>query len=71
MHRQADAKKMWWTVFGVLLLAIVAGLKWHKDIGDMAFVAGLVLGAGMIRPDFVVDAVKAWRSKGSSDATDG
>lgn len=65
MHRQSDAKKMWWTVFGVLLLAIVAVLKWRGVIGDMAFVAGLILGAGMIRPDFVVDAVKAWRSKGS------
>lgn len=65
MHRQADAKKMWWTVFGVLLLAIVAILKWRHDIGDIAFAGGLVLGAGMIRPDFVVDVVKAWKGKGN------
>ena len=63
MTRKGDAAKFWWSVFGVLLLAIVAVLKWRGAIGDLAFAGGLVLGAGMIRPDFVVDVVKAWKGK--------
>lgn len=61
MTRKGDASKYWWTVFGALLIAVVGVLKWRAGIGDTAFVAGLILGAGMIRPDFVIDVVKAWR----------
>ena len=71
MTRKGDAGKFWWTVFGVLLIAVVGVLKWRAGIGDMAFVAGLILGAGMIRPDFVIDVVKAWRKPKEETHDDG
>ena len=61
MHRKGDARKGWWSAMGFALCLIVGILKWRLAIADWALVAGLVLGAGMIRPDFVIDVVKAWR----------
>lgn len=71
MSRKGDAGKFWWSVFGFVLIAVVGILKWKAGIGDTAFVAGLILGAGMIRPDFVIDVVKAWRKTKEEDPPDG
>ena len=67
MTRKGDASKFWWSVFGFTLIAVVGFLKWKATLGDTALVAGLILGAGMIRPDFVIDVVKAWRKPKSED----
>lgn len=67
MTRKGDAGKFWWSVFGFLLIAVVGLLKWKALLGDPAFLGGLVLGAGMIRPDFVIDAIKAWRKPKTGD----
>lgn len=61
MTRKSDAGKGWWTLAGILLIALAFVLALVDAIGDNALIALAIIGAGMLRPDFVIDLVKAWR----------
>lgn len=56
----------WWllSAFGVLFLVAAVALLWAGKVSELYGTAWAVLGALMIRPDKVVDLVRAWRSPG-------
>ena len=62
-HRQGDASKKAWTIAGFLLIVGAGILRFTHTIGSTESIVCLVLGAGMLRPDFVVDVVRVWRKK--------
>lgn len=69
MTRKGDASKGWWTAAGLAVLAAAFLLALLDAIGDSALIALAVVGAGMLRPDFIIDLVKAWRKPKPEDPT--
>ena len=68
-HRTGDTRRVLFTAFGLGLAAVgcVVFIKHpHWEPFGMA-----VLGALMIRPDVVTDAIRAWRSSKQDDAGGG
>ena len=67
MTRKGDAGKGWWTLAGIILILLAFVLALVDAIGDNALIALVIVGAGTLRPDFMIDLVKAWRKPKSED----
>lgn len=62
LRRQDDPTKLRRSILGALIVLLAFALKFSHLIGDWPFIAGLLIGAGMLSPTFIIDLVKAWRS---------
>ena len=62
MRRRSDHVKATTTVFGLVLVLFAVALRVFHLAGEDWLVFGLaVLGAGMVRPDYIVDLTRVWR----------
>lgn len=57
MERRTDRLWAGATIGGFLILAATFFLRYHAQLGETAYTIGLVLGAGLLAPQFVTDLV--------------
>lgn len=71
MNRRGD--RLWGgaTVAGFLILGATFFLRWKAGLGETSYAIGLILGAGLVAPQFISDLVTKYltRGKGGTDAT--
>lgn len=64
MRRKGDRTKLVRSVFGAFLVVSAVLLKFRlPHTADWLVIALVIVGAGMVSPTFIVDAIKAWRAQ--------
>jgi hypothetical protein len=63
MKRQTDRLWAGATIGGFLILVGTLILRYRGGLGETSYTIGLVLGAGMLAPNFVLDLVRRYLSR--------
>lgn len=68
-QRYSDKVGLWATVFGFTMLGVAFFLRWKSALADTPFTVLAVIGAGMVAPTFILDALRArFGAKPANDA---
>lgn len=68
MNRRGD--RLWGgaTIAGFLILAGTFFLRWKSGLGDTPYTVGLILGSGLVAPQFLTDLVRSYLARGGPNA---
>lgn len=64
MDRRGDKLWLGATIAGFLMLAGTLALRWklgHEGLSDTVYSIGLVLGSGLIAPNFIIEMIQKYK----------